>query len=448
MNETVTTPKQIGSNEPEIAGQAIPRPADLVRVEQNIDSQPIWAPASYADELRRVYPLKWRGKDASVTVQASGVYGMLRSFDKLVLTALVHLWNEQGRRPDGYVGFKISDIVHALERKRSGKLYEQIKDSLHRLRGCLIQYQFSFYDAEAQEYVSLEDKNILTKLLIVEPRKEGDATQLPLSFTYAIFDFNVVQNLLGNFTRPVSLRLLQKLSERGTLFESYINAVLYRHHTVKKDVFELWAELGLSASSLKYGSRLASRMRDDLDLIAADENSLLASYSFEKSKTRARSQNLILVRKESIDLKTPKIPKQHKITPRQEYEQGRRPDGQIDRVVEWLKMELHDESDNDTNLRVIARRMPEAVVKQGAYQAFADYRDGKTRSKNPAAYFVGMMKNRAAEMGIDLGFSESSEGETKEPPKAISMRRGKAHTGGPQSLADLANHVSLGGDKG
>lgn len=437
MSETLTKPEQDTKAEPDTTGQAIPRPADLVRVEQNIDSQPIWAPATYADELKRVYPLKWRGEDASVTVQASGEYGMLRSFDKLVLTALVHLWNEQGRRADGYVGFKISDIVHALERKRSGKLYEQIKNSLHRLRGCLIQYQFSFYDAEAQEYVSLEDKNILTKLLIVEPRKEGETTQLPLAFTYAIFDFNVVQNLLGNFTRPVSLRLLQKLSERGTLFESYINAVLYRHHTVKKDVFELWAELGLSTNNLKYGSRLASRMRDDLDLIAADENSLLASYSFEKSKTRARSQNLVLVRKQSIDLDAPKIPKQHKLTPREEYEQRNRTDGQIDRIVEWLKMELHDESDNDANLRVIARRMPEDIVKQGAYQAYADYRDGKTRSQNPAAYFVGMMKNRAAEMGIALGFSESDNGLTKEPPKPITIRRGRTGTGGPQSLSEL-----------
>lgn len=444
MTHPNTAPEDSTSREAEPNEEWASKPADLVRVEQNIDSQPIWAPSKYAEELKRVYPLKWRGDDASVTVQGAGEYGMLRSFDKMVLTALVQLWNEQGRRPDGYVSFRISDIVHAFERKRSGKLYEQIKESLHRLRGCLIQYQFSFFDVDEEEYVSLEDKNILTKLLIVEPRKEGDSVQMPLALTHAVLDFMVVKNLLGNFTRPVSLRLLQKLTERGMLFESYINAVLYRHHTVKKDVFELWADLGLSTKSLKYGSRIASRMRDDLDLIAADENSLLASYSFEKSRTRARSQNLILVRKQSVDLDVPKIPKQHKITPREQYEQRNRTDGQIDQIVEWLKLELHDESDNDANLRVIARRMPEDVVKQGAYQAFADYRDGKTRSQNPAAYFVGMMKNRASELGIRLGFAETTDDAPKAAPKPISMRRGPRGTTGLQSMSDLVEKRKKG----
>ena len=45
--------------------------------------------------------------------------------------------------------------------------------------------------------------------------------------TYAEFDFQVVANLVGNFTRPVSIRLApEALSERGVLFESYVNAVL------------------------------------------------------------------------------------------------------------------------------------------------------------------------------------------------------------------------------
>lgn len=415
---------------------------DLVRVEHTIDSQPIWAPSSYADDIKRVYPLKWRGKNASVTVQASGEYGMMRAFDKLVLTALVHFWNQQDRPKTGHVSFQVIDIVRALERKNTGELYQQIKASLHRLRGCLIQYELSFFDADKREWRSLRDKNILRDLLIVEPRKEGDFIQLPLDgMTYAVFDFEVVKNLLGNFTRPVSLKLLQTLSERGLLYESYVNAVLYRHATVKKDVFELWADLGLSTKGINYGSQLASRMRKDLDKIASDETSLLGNYDFEKSKTRARSQNLILVRKQSADLSLPKIPEQQVTSNLERFDQQSRSNGEIDRIVEWLKMELHDESESDTNLRVIAKRMPEREVKKYAYEAFAAYRDGKTG--NPAAYYVGMMKNRAADLGIDLGFSEASSDQTKQPPKPINMRRGKAQTTGPQSLADLASRISI-----
>ena len=152
--------------------RALARVPELVRVESNMDSQPIWAPSSYANEKSRTYPLKWRGDDAEVTVQSSGEYGMLRAFDKLVLTALVHLWNEQDRQVEGRVYFRIIDLIETLGRSDDGKTYELVKQSLHRLRGCLIQYRLSFFDAETREWISIRDKNILSDLLIVEPRKD------------------------------------------------------------------------------------------------------------------------------------------------------------------------------------------------------------------------------------------------------------------------------------
>ena len=416
--------------------QALVKAPDLVRVESSVDRMPIWAPSRYADERKREYTLKWHGENAGVTVQAAGEYGMLRSFDKLVLTALVHLWNEQKTRDDGHVYFQIIDIINALERTHDGKTYEQIKQSLHRLRGCMLQYRMSFFDHAEQEWVSLRDKNILSDLLIVEPRKEeGAGVQLALSgLTFAQLDFMVVVNLLGDFTRPVSLRLLQSLSERGILFESYVNGVLYRNPRVLKDVFELWHDLGLSTAGIKYGSQLASRMRKDLDKIAAHPDSFLGSYSFEKSKGKARSQNLILVRKDGAEITIPNIPTGHRTSDTPQRRVKGKTGAQIDQLVEWMRFELHDESPNSTNLQVIAKRMPEDVIRKHVNEAFASYRDGKTR--NPTAYFVGIMNRVAGEMGIDLGFDDkkSKQGGKKSAPKPLNLRR---EGSGLQSLADV-----------
>jgi hypothetical protein len=379
--------------------------SELIRLEANLDAQPIWAPSSHADDLERIYPLKWRGENASVTVQSSGTYGMLRSFDKLVLTALVHFWNRQGQPEDGRVYFQIADLLSALDKNTDGKSYELVKQSLHRLRGCLVQYQYAFFDNSSEEWLSLRDKTILSDLMIVEPKKKPAQGNAPgPALTFAVLDFMVVANLLGNFTRPVSLKLLQSLSEKGILFESYANAVLYRNAVVRKDVFELWKDLGLSTKGINYGSQLASRMRKDLDKICEHGGSLLASYSFEKSKTRARSQNLILTRVEAAQIAIPSPKYQTPSTPREQYETGRKADR--DKLVEWVRFELHDDSDNDANIRAIVAKLPEAVIRQGVHDAFAYYRDGHTN--NPVAYFAGIMKRVAKERGINLGLRRSS----------------------------------------
>lgn len=416
--------------------RAVTEAADLVRVETTLDTQPIWAPSSYASELKRVYPLPWRGEQAAVTVQSSGVYGMLRSFDKLVLTSLVHLWNGQGRQEQGRVYFQVIDIINALGRRDDGRTYELIKDSLHRLRGCLVQYQLSFFDADAEEWITLRDKTILSDLLIVEPRREsGEAVQMAMEgLTYAVLDFQVVANLIGNFTRPVSLKLLQGLTERGVLFESYVNAVLYRHPTIRKDVYELWHDLGLSTAGINYGSQLTSRMRKDLDKIAADDTSLLGAYSFEKSKTRARSQNLVLQRSKGADLTAPSAKYRTSDEPRQRYQLAKGAD--LDKLVEWMRFELHDQSDNDTNIRVIASRMPKDLITKTVDEAYGRYRDGL--ANNPTAYFVAIMKREAKERGVDLGLPERDSSKPSAKPKRVMLRE---QTNGLSSIQDLTSDL-------
>ena len=383
--------------EPPVSSKDPDYTADVVRLESNLDTIPVWAPSTHARELERVYPLYWRNDGGEVRVHAAGKYGQLRSFDKLVLVVLVHLWNQQKQPETGRVNFQIVDILDHLEMSRGGKMYQQVKDSLYRLKGCMIEYKSSFFDKDNQEFISIRMFNILRDVMLVEPKKQADGSsqQAFKELTWAELDFRVVRNLLGNYTRPVSLQLLQDLSERGILFESYINSVLYRHVQVKKDIYDLWDDLGLKTGSMRYGSQLASRMRPDLDRICADPRSLLEHYEFEKSKSKRGSQNLILHRRKAVIVDLPPEPSGTESIP-----WGRSVED-VQRVYDAMCLDLKVKGTNNANLRRIASLMPEPAIRQGCFEAWGRFQDGQT--KNAARYFVGIMKNRAEELGVDLG---------------------------------------------
>ncbi len=367
----------------------------LVRLERNIDSIPIWAPKHYADEVERRYQLSWRGERAEVIALASSKYGQYRARDKIVLTALVELWHQQGRRSDGIVVFQIMDVLELLGRKGSstgGSIYDAIKESLYRLSTGSLQFIHCFFDHAKCELRSTSTTHIIYELLIVEPRKAkpGEERDGFKQMTRARLNLDLVINLLGNYTRPVSIRLLQQLTDRGVLFEQYINAVLWKRSRITKDVFELWKELGLSTECYEYGCQIAAKMRKDLDTIAADPNSLLDRYEFTSSKTRSKSKNLVLYRKRrAIDM-----------TLNEKVESGKDLDD-IDILVERIRTELQDKSPNDANIRAIAAHMPPEVINRGLFEAWGRYRDKQT--ENPTRYFVGIMRNKAVELKIDLG---------------------------------------------
>jgi len=301
--------------------------------------------------------------------------------------------------PDGWVNFTLSDMMRRLGKSRGGGQFSRMEDSLWRLRGCLIQHFDSFYDKSLKAHVSKKrGLNIITYLQIREFTRQDQETE---DFGQARLNLDLVRNLIGNYTRPVSIEFLMTLTERGGLFEAYINSVLYNQPIVRKDVFDLWKQLGLSIKGIEYASRLASRMRPDLDKMKADPFGLLGDYSFEKSKTVPRSQNLILIRR-----KNPYVD-QHKRPPQADQlsfnlNVTQLTPTDLDRKVEQIQFELGDTGD-DFNIRRIVERMPDNLIKHAIHDAVGRKSD-KMLKKSPVAYFVGRMKNVAREKGIDLGF--------------------------------------------
>ena len=372
---------------------------DPTRIERNADTLPIWAPSRYAKATLREYQLEWISPNAKVVVLSTGPYGNLRWQDKLVLIAITRLWYEQGMNPDGWVNFTLSDVTKRLGKGKGGSRYTLITASLWRLRGCLIQHHNSFYNKERGGYESdVEGKNILKYLRIRTFNRQDQETE---DFGQARLDLDLVRNLISNYTRPVSVQFLMTLTERGGLFEAYINSVLYTQPIVRKDVFDLWRQLGLSIKGIRYASELTKKMRPDLNKMKADPFGLLGDYSFEKSITKSRSQNLVLIRR-----KNPYVD-QHQRPPQTDQlsfnlNVTQLTPSELDLKVEQIQFELGDTGD-DFNIRRIVERMPDNLIKVAIHDAVGRKSD-KMLKTSAVAYFVGRMKNVAKEQGIDLGF--------------------------------------------
>jgi len=396
----------------------------LVRFEHQIEKLPLWAPSIYADERVRSYTITVQDQPIEIRVQSAGEYGQLRAQDKLVLAALMRLWHDQGRDPTGFLHCPVSVILDLLGYPNDGgKRYKLAKESLYRLRFCGIQNFTTFFDPEdGTENTGNTNPTILLNLDLYEKRKAttkkgAKRDQLIFDFSRAQFHPSITTNLLKNYTRPMDVRFLTTLSERGILFEAYVNGVLYRRPKVRKDVFELWEELGLSTKGEPYGSGLKKKMISDLEKLLEQPTGFLGNYRFEKSKTRPRSLNIILTRRAApvVDIADAK-----RSLPQQQPKRRRVGQGSTTKPltseqheeIAMLRSQLEDLG-GDFNIRRIFERLSSDLINDALRITLmnrTDFRGTEHEIRGETvAYFVGVCKKKARELGIDLGFS------TKDP---------------------------------
>ena len=140
-------------------------------------------------------------------------------------------------------------------------------------------------------------------------------------------------------------------------------------------------------------------MRTDLNKMKADPYGLLGDYSFEKSATKPKSQNLILIRRKHAYVDKHMAP----ATPQLDiFNITQLTPTELDLEVEQIQFELEDTGD-DFNIRRIVERMPDNLIKLAIHDAVGRKSDGMLKT-SAVAYFVGRMKKVAKEQGIDLGF--------------------------------------------
>lgn len=88
------------------------------------------------------------------TVRAVQGLGLPGTLDQDVYVALLQLIDRQGEIPaDGWIGFSIYELVELLRRTHGGRDYRQIKESLERLAGTIIQSKNAFYRKSTKSYL-------------------------------------------------------------------------------------------------------------------------------------------------------------------------------------------------------------------------------------------------------------------------------------------------------
>jgi plasmid replication initiation protein len=88
------------------------------------------------------------------TVRAVQGLGLPGTLDQDVYVALLQLIHRQGDIPkDGWIGFSIYELVELLRRTHGGRDYKQIKESLERLSGTIIQSKNAFYRKSTKSYL-------------------------------------------------------------------------------------------------------------------------------------------------------------------------------------------------------------------------------------------------------------------------------------------------------
>ena len=88
------------------------------------------------------------------TVRAVQGLGLPGTLDQDVYVALLQLIEQRGEVPeDGWISFSLYELVQLLNRTHGGRDYRQIKESLDRLSGTIIQSKNAFYRKRTKSYL-------------------------------------------------------------------------------------------------------------------------------------------------------------------------------------------------------------------------------------------------------------------------------------------------------
>jgi plasmid replication initiation protein len=132
----------------------------LVKAEGNFEDHPYFTVGNQrsGDGIIR-YTSTIRTRDGQElkqtwTVRAVQGLGLPGTLDQDVYVALMQLIDRQGEIPDdGWISFSLYELVQLLRRTHGGRDYRQIKESLDRLSGTIIQSKNAFYRKSTKSYL-------------------------------------------------------------------------------------------------------------------------------------------------------------------------------------------------------------------------------------------------------------------------------------------------------
>lgn len=220
-----------------------------IRAELNLEKWPLWQPThSRSSQKARVLerevalPNGSRIK-AKVEIVHSAKYGPLTTDDQRNYYGLIRNWEEEGR-PTGQTPLSLRGLTRILDKKWGTNVIESLSESLKRMRSVTFFWTNSYYNSLTKETMEvMESFNILSDLKIVSRKRDGVVNQ---SKSYYRFNDFIVNNLLGNYTKPLLLNVVVGFkSEIVQLLYIYLDLILAGKYRYERRLKELFDDLGL-----------------------------------------------------------------------------------------------------------------------------------------------------------------------------------------------------------
>ena len=190
------------------------------------------------------------------TVRAVQGLGLPGTLDQDVYVALLQIIDRQGGVPeDGWISFSLYELMQLLRRTHGGRDYRQIKESLERLSGTVIQSKNAFYRKNSKSYLD-DTFHLLERVQHAESTdgsgKRGERTWVQLSGYFVdSYNANYLKGLDADFYWSLNSSVAKRLYR-------FVDKKRNRQRRWEVDIFSLRDRIPLS--SYKYPSKIREKL--------------------------------------------------------------------------------------------------------------------------------------------------------------------------------------------
>jgi hypothetical protein len=187
-----------------------------------------------------------------------------RTFDGRTWLALVKLWWERPKNPDGSTTYSLYELARLMKLGWGNKVHRALKDSLRRLRRVPFTWQNIFLPAGAKEAIALEDDfTILRSLRTVERHmvtapEDANRKTVVIDSTKGTFAFHelIERNLGEHRTKPVLFDVYMDIrGEVAFSLYAHLDRVLFDKAEWERTATNLLTQdLYVAPSNLRYPS--------------------------------------------------------------------------------------------------------------------------------------------------------------------------------------------------
>jgi hypothetical protein len=236
--------------------------AYLVKAEGNFEDHPYFTVGNQRSGegiLRYSSTIRTRdGQELKQTwmVRAVQGLGLPGTLDQDVYVALLQIIDRQGGVPDnGWISFSLYELMQLLHRTHGGRDYRQIKESLERLAGTIIQSKNAFYRKSTKSYLD-DTFHLLERVQHAESTdgsgKRGERTWVKLSEYFVdSYNANYLKGLDADFYWSLNSSVAKRLYR-------FVDKKRNQQRRWEVDLFSLRDRIPLS--SYKYPSKIREKL--------------------------------------------------------------------------------------------------------------------------------------------------------------------------------------------